>query len=265
MKSFANLPYMYHSHKMCGIVRLDESDEVYTLAWHLTEVYQLMEYVLMNLARVTECGSEDELQTGSMRSMNVREQLVGRYSRLRHISTAPERAAEIASDSAKFYISLHLQEGETVTTILKSQEKMALSEERKLILTDKRIELVASIKLLGLWSHLRSHKIVTEQDEEMIKINRTSYEQIAKLLDHLAKRTERDFEAFCECLEKDNQGHIVTEILRYSAPSPSNEDVREQLAKRSYCLGNHCNCSRMDSRPCNGFSRIVHLTTFAEG
>ncbi|ELU14259.1 hypothetical protein CAPTEDRAFT_206692 [Capitella teleta] len=40
----------------------DESDEVYTLAWHLTEVYQLIEYVLLNLARVTECGSEDELQ-----------------------------------------------------------------------------------------------------------------------------------------------------------------------------------------------------------
>uniref|UniRef100_X2A513 CARD domain-containing protein n=1 Tax=Capitella teleta TaxID=283909 RepID=X2A513_CAPTE len=101
---------------------------------------------------------------------------------------------------------------------------MALSEERKLILTDKRVELVASIKLHGLWSHLRSHKIVTEQDEARIKFNRTSYEQIGKLLDHLARRTDRDFKAFCECLEADNQGHVVTEILRYSAPSPSNEE-----------------------------------------
>ncbi|ELU03248.1 hypothetical protein CAPTEDRAFT_213225 [Capitella teleta] len=101
-----------------------------------------------------------------------------------------------------------------------------LSEQRKQILTDKRVELVASIKLHGLWPHLRSHRIVTEQNEARIKFNRNSFEQIGELLDHLAKRTESDFEAFCECLEKDNQGHIVTEILRYSAQSHSNKDFK---------------------------------------
>ncbi|ELU08302.1 hypothetical protein CAPTEDRAFT_195088 [Capitella teleta] len=106
-----------------------------------------------------------------------------------------------------------------------------LSEQRKQILTDKRVELVGTIKLHGLWSHLRSRRIVTEQDEARIQLNKTSHEQIGELLDHLAKRTESDFEAFCECLEADNQGHIVTEILRYSAQSPSNKDVREQLVR----------------------------------
>ncbi|ELU14869.1 hypothetical protein CAPTEDRAFT_207580 [Capitella teleta] len=48
--------------------------------------------------------------------LDVREQLVRCYSRLRHIATAPEWAPEFALDSAKFYISLHLQKGETVTT-----------------------------------------------------------------------------------------------------------------------------------------------------
>uniref|UniRef100_X2A510 CARD domain-containing protein n=1 Tax=Capitella teleta TaxID=283909 RepID=X2A510_CAPTE len=121
-----------------------------------------------------------------------------------------------------------VREGES--RILPSQGKMALlSEQRKQILTEKRVELVASIQLHGLWSHLRSHKIVTEQDEARIKLNRTSHEQIGKLLDHLAKRTESDFEAFCECLEEDNQGHIVTDILCYSAQSPSNKDESDEV------------------------------------
>ncbi|ELU11939.1 hypothetical protein CAPTEDRAFT_204243, partial [Capitella teleta] len=123
--------------------------------------------------------------------------------------------------------------------ILPSQGKMALlSEQRKQILTEKRVELVESIELDGLWPHLRSHKIVTEEDEARIKFNRTSYEQIGKLLDHLAKRTDRDFEAFCECLEADNQGHIVTEILGEGALSPSNKDVRGQLVRRYSRLRN---------------------------
>ncbi|ELU04976.1 hypothetical protein CAPTEDRAFT_208908 [Capitella teleta] len=106
-----------------------------------------------------------------------------------------------------------------------------LSEQRKQILTDKRVELVGTIKLHGLWSHLRSRRIVTEQDEARIKLNRTFFEQVGELLDHLAKRTDRDFEAFCECLKADNQGHIVTEILGDGALSPSNKDVREQLER----------------------------------
>ncbi|ELU11820.1 hypothetical protein CAPTEDRAFT_188628 [Capitella teleta] len=68
-----------------------------------------------------------------------------------------------------------------------------LSEQRKQILTEKRVEL----------------------------LNKTSHEQIGELLDHLAKWTESDFEAFCECLEADNLG----------ASSPSNEDVRQQLER----------------------------------
>ncbi|ELU18324.1 hypothetical protein CAPTEDRAFT_210030 [Capitella teleta] len=116
--------------------------------------------------------------------------------------------------------------------ILSSQGKMALlSEQRKQILTDKRVELVGTIKLHGLWSHLRSRRIVTKKDEARIKLNKTSHEQIGELLDHLAKRTESDFEAFCECLEANNQGHVVTEILGDGASSPSNEDVREQLER----------------------------------
>ncbi|ELU16124.1 hypothetical protein CAPTEDRAFT_208742 [Capitella teleta] len=98
-----------------------------------------------------------------------------------------------------------------------------LSEQRKQILTKNRDKLIECIQLHGLWSHLRSHGIVTEKDEASIRSNTNSFEQIGELLDHLAKRTESDFEAFCECLEKDNQGHIVTEILRYSAQSHSNK------------------------------------------
>ncbi|ELU03418.1 hypothetical protein CAPTEDRAFT_201707 [Capitella teleta] len=103
-----------------------------------------------------------------------------------------------------------------------------LSEQRKQILTENRVELVETIELHGLWDYLRSHKIVTEQDVARIKLNRTSHEQIGKLLDHLAKRTESDFEAFCECLIATDQGHIATDILcyrTYSAQSPSNKDT----------------------------------------
>ncbi|ELU14614.1 hypothetical protein CAPTEDRAFT_211050 [Capitella teleta] len=32
----------------------------HTLAWHLAVVYQIMDYVFLNLAKVTECGSEDD-------------------------------------------------------------------------------------------------------------------------------------------------------------------------------------------------------------
>ncbi|ELT88242.1 hypothetical protein CAPTEDRAFT_209582 [Capitella teleta] len=104
-----------------------------------------------------------------------------------------------------------------------------LSEQRKQILTEKRVKLIECIKLNGLWAHLRSHKIVTEQDEKRIKLNKTSHEQIGKLLDHLAKGTDRDFEAFCDCLKEDNQEHVVAEFLRYSAPSPSNQDESDEV------------------------------------
>ncbi|ELT91370.1 hypothetical protein CAPTEDRAFT_201949 [Capitella teleta] len=90
---------------------------------------------------------------------------------------------------------------------------MALSGERKEILNDKRVELVESIQLHGLWSHLRSRRIVTKKDEDLIKLNRTPVEQVGEFLDHLARRTNRDYEEFCECLEKDNQGYVVTQIL----------------------------------------------------
>ncbi|ELT91618.1 hypothetical protein CAPTEDRAFT_211636 [Capitella teleta] len=107
-----------------------------------------------------------------------------------------------------------------------------LSEQRKQILTEKLVKLIECIKLNGLWAHLRSHKIVTKQDEARIKLNKTSHEQVGELLDHLAKGTDRDFEAFCDCLKENNQEHVVAEFLRYSAPSPSNQDVREQLVGR---------------------------------
>ncbi|ELU15967.1 hypothetical protein CAPTEDRAFT_193620 [Capitella teleta] len=109
-----------------------------------------------------------------------------------------------------------------------SQGKVAmLSEERKQVLIDKRVELVESIKLHGLWSRMRSSRIVTKNDEDLIKLNSTHDQQVGELLDHLAKRTDRDYEAFCKCLKKDNQGHVVTEILRHEALSFNKEDVRQ--------------------------------------
>ncbi|ELU04978.1 hypothetical protein CAPTEDRAFT_208910 [Capitella teleta] len=103
-----------------------------------------------------------------------------------------------------------------------------LSEQRKQILTEKRVELVEGIELDGLWSHLRSRRIVTEEDEARIKFNGSFFKQIGELLDHLAKRTESDFEAFCECLVANSQEHIATDILcyrTYSAQSPSNKVI----------------------------------------
>ncbi|ELU02786.1 hypothetical protein CAPTEDRAFT_215569 [Capitella teleta] len=53
--------------------------------------------------------------------------------------------------------------------------------------------------------------------------NNTSFEQVGALLDHLAKRTDGDYEKFCKCLKEDNQGHIVTEILE--DPSSIRKDI----------------------------------------
>ncbi|ELT92665.1 hypothetical protein CAPTEDRAFT_209521 [Capitella teleta] len=122
------------------------------------------------------------------------------------------------------------------TTILRSQGKMVLlSEQRKQILIDKRDDLAETIKMQAkLWSLMRSHNIVNKQDEDLIKLNRTPYEQVGALLDHLAKRTDRDYGAFCECLEADDQPHVVSEILCHRVPSSSNEDVCQQL-RNLYC------------------------------
>ncbi|ELU09576.1 hypothetical protein CAPTEDRAFT_194696 [Capitella teleta] len=152
-------------------------------------------------------------------------------------STAPG-ANEFDLDSADVDKSRCLKENKKLTPIPSSQGKMTmLSEQRKQILTEKRVKLIECIKLNGLWAHLRSHKIVTEQDEKRIKLNKTSHEQIGELLDHLAKGTERDFEAFCYCLKEDNQEHVVAEILRYSAPSPSNQDflTRKKRSRDGKC------------------------------
>ncbi|ELU03122.1 hypothetical protein CAPTEDRAFT_223019 [Capitella teleta] len=102
--------------------------------------------------------------------------------------------------------------------ILQSRGNMPLlSEQRKQILNVKRVELVESIQLHGLWSLLRSRKILTRPDEDRIKLNRTPFEQVCELLDHLEKRTDRDYDAFCECLKEDNQGYLVTDILLHGA------------------------------------------------
>ncbi|ELT96617.1 hypothetical protein CAPTEDRAFT_210432 [Capitella teleta] len=80
-----------------------------------------------------------------------------------------------------------------------------------------------------LWNLMQSRNIVNKQDVDRIKLNRTPHEQVCELLDHLAKRTDRDYEAFCECLEADDQPHVVSEILCHGAPSSRNEDVCQQL------------------------------------
>ncbi|ELU09860.1 hypothetical protein CAPTEDRAFT_198981, partial [Capitella teleta] len=94
-------------------------------------------------------------------SQSVIDQLPEKYDgRLHNLSTKPE-ANEIDIDSADV---------ENATPILPSQGKMALlSEQRKQILRENRVELVERIELHELWSHLRSHKIVTKQNEEWIK------------------------------------------------------------------------------------------------
>ncbi|ELU02785.1 hypothetical protein CAPTEDRAFT_215568 [Capitella teleta] len=99
-----------------------------------------------------------------------------------------------------------------------------LSGQRKRILRVKRVELVQSIQLHGLWPRMRAENIVTESDDANIQpCNNTSFEQVGALLDHLAKRTDGDYEKFCKCLKEDNQGHIVTEILE--DPSSIRKDI----------------------------------------
>ncbi|ELU14258.1 hypothetical protein CAPTEDRAFT_206691 [Capitella teleta] len=74
--------------------------------------------------------------------LDVREQLVRCYSRLRHISTAPEWTQEFALDSAVFYISLHLQKGETATTqeIEFSQEEIFAPHQEEKSSSAKRLK-----------------------------------------------------------------------------------------------------------------------------
>ncbi|ELU14260.1 hypothetical protein CAPTEDRAFT_206693, partial [Capitella teleta] len=85
-------------------------------------------------------------------------------------------------------------------------------------------------------------KCVKKQDEARIKFNRDFFEQIEELLDHLAKRTESDFEAFCECLVANSQEHIATKILcyrTYSAQSPSNEAPSRHYRKKSETVADY--------------------------
>ncbi|ELU05268.1 hypothetical protein CAPTEDRAFT_206897 [Capitella teleta] len=67
------------------------------------------------------------------------------------------------------------------------------------------------------------------------QLNRSPYQQVGELLDHLAKRTDRDCEAFCECLEADNQGHVVSEILCHGAQSSSNEAIKYRFLFLNVC------------------------------
>ncbi|ELU07043.1 hypothetical protein CAPTEDRAFT_220723 [Capitella teleta] len=64
--------------------------------------------------------------------------------------------------------------------------------------------------------------------------NNTPFEQVGALLDHLAKRTDSDYEIFCKCLKEDNQGHIVTAILE--DPSSIRKDIGESLSDCSVHL-----------------------------
>jgi hypothetical protein len=47
---------------------------------------------------------------------------------------------------------------------------MHMSHEHKEVLTDRRDYLVNSISLHAMWSHLRECRIVTQVDEELIKV-----------------------------------------------------------------------------------------------
>ncbi|ELT92376.1 hypothetical protein CAPTEDRAFT_191260 [Capitella teleta] len=104
---------------------------------------------------------------------------------------------------------------------------MHMSHEHKEVLTDRRDYLVNSISLHAMWSHLRECRIVTQVDEELIKHGHTRVQTIEALLDHLVKRPDADFNQFCSCLRKTNQGHIA-EYLENSDPNAS---VSSAIAK----------------------------------
>ncbi|ELU11524.1 hypothetical protein CAPTEDRAFT_213155, partial [Capitella teleta] len=101
----------------------------------------------------------------------VREQLAERYYCLRHISTAPEWAPEFALNAAKFYISLHLQEGETVTTDLELRRESAFIKATTVelcgtVTTRRRRDLVAKTgpRPLGPRGQLGSTKNQSTED-----------------------------------------------------------------------------------------------------
>ncbi|ELU04291.1 hypothetical protein CAPTEDRAFT_192254 [Capitella teleta] len=94
---------------------------------------------------------------------------------------------------------------------------MTLSQEHQIILDKYRVELVNSIDMNGLWSHLRSLKVITKADEERLKAQGTRLQQKEAFLDHLFRRPDKDYDSFCQCLQLTNQEHIVEEYLCPSA------------------------------------------------
>ncbi|ELT89936.1 hypothetical protein CAPTEDRAFT_186465 [Capitella teleta] len=109
---------------------------------------------------------------------------------------------------------------------------MSLSEDRKRVLNDKRDYLVGTIQLHGVWALLHSRRIITRNDEETIRLNRTHDDQVGALLDHLSRRTDQDFETFCKSLELSNQEHVVRECLTRASQASIKRDVRHELEER---------------------------------
>jgi hypothetical protein len=111
-----------------------------------------------------------------------------------------------------------------------------------------RVKLVEKISLKGslLWDYLIQEKVLDTFVKQKIEVlstdsgtdfhkaifcmhwlqlNNTESEQIALLLDHLAKRPKSDFDKFCRCLCLTNQKHIVEELLQI--PSGSGAEYRD--------------------------------------
>ncbi|ELU03668.1 hypothetical protein CAPTEDRAFT_209081 [Capitella teleta] len=142
---------------------------------------------------------------------------------------------ELYGDS--FFLTLLSKSDTQLDSIYISWVKVANDYVKKFLSTNPRSTSTAKIttkELHGLWSQMLSCNIITKSDKDLIMRDKTPQQQVGALLDHLENRTERDYEAFCECLKRDNQEHVVTDILCSEAqvPASNKSDVRQQLERR---------------------------------
>ena len=78
------------------------------------------------------------------------------------------------------------------------------------LLRKNRISLVQDLEATQLLSYLYQEDILSENDRDSIKAEKTRGAKAEKLLDILPRRGKRAFDVFCHALATtDGQGHLV--------------------------------------------------------
>lgn len=91
------------------------------------------------------------------------------------------------------------------------------------LLRKNRISLVQDLEATQLLNYLYQEDILSENDLDSIKAEKTRGVKAEKLLDILPRRGKKAFDVFCQALAKtDGQGHLVDLLKPNEAISSGN-------------------------------------------